>query len=249
MTIVYRVTGGCGLNPATVDASTSLYGVEQPRQVHTITDRFAMANTYIINANPLLVVDPHSDMNVRLLCAYIEHILKRSTAEIGMILLTNLHTDQSTGLAAIRHLVRAPVAASAALLHLVQSQRSILHAYSGQARLSSGVLPPSFEHQMRFVSEWLEDGIHVSSHWQVVANTGHSPDTLCLYNPATAEFISGDTVITVERRTPVLRGGSDRRQLETMLRFLRTLHVHYVYPGYGRPVLALQPLSNITIEW
>jgi glyoxylase-like metal-dependent hydrolase (beta-lactamase superfamily II) len=230
-----------------MDTSPPLCKTEQPRQVHTIADRFAMANTYIIDAHPLIVVDPRSDMHVHLLCEYVESILKRSLTEIGMIVLTNLHADQSDGLAAMQHVVHAPVAAAAALLHLVQSQRDTLHAY-GWSRPGHTILPPSFERQMSFVSDWLEDSMRISS-WQVIAYPSHSPDSLCLYNSATAEFISGDTVIAIQKHTPVLRAGSDRRQLETMLRFLRTLHVHYVYPSCGRPMLALHPLSNMGVEW
>ncbi len=237
-----------GLNPATVNTAPPLCGIEQPRQVHMIADRFATANTYLIDAHPLIVVDPRSEMHVHLLCEYIGSILKRSLTEIGMVVLTNLHADQLTGLVAMQRVVHAPVAAAAALLRLAQSQRETLHAYRW-SRSGRSVLPPSFERQMRFVSDWLEDSTYISSCWRVIACSGHSPDSLCLYNPATAEFISGDTVIAIQRRTPVLRAASDRHQLETMLRFLRTLHVHYVYPGYGRPVLALHPLSNLGVEW
>ncbi|HEY4388061.1 MAG TPA: hypothetical protein VGN34_26740, partial [Ktedonobacteraceae bacterium] len=75
------------------------------------------------------------------------------------------------------------------------------------------------------------------------------PDSLCLYNPSTWELLCGDTVITIEGGAPLLRAGSDRRQLETTLRTLRNLQVFYLYPGHGRPILSRRPLSNVDVEW
>jgi hydroxyacylglutathione hydrolase len=237
------------LHPATKEPSLLLQPDLQPRQIHTITDRFSMANTYLIVADLLIVVDPCSELNVRLLYKYLNTVLHRSSAEIALVVLTNLHADQTTALAALRRHAQVPVAAAAALRKLERSQSRLLKV--SPRVLRSGLFPDNFERQLRLVDTWLEDGagLSVDPQWRVIASPGHSPDSLCLYNPFSRELLCGDTVLGVERHIPVLHGGSDQRQLEDLLQFLRSLRVHYLYPGHGRPILAEHPLARISIEW
>jgi glyoxylase-like metal-dependent hydrolase (beta-lactamase superfamily II) len=238
-----------GLNPAPIEPSLQLQPDLQPRQIHTITDRFSMANTYLIVAKQLIVVDPCSELNVCLLYRYLHTVLRRSPADIALVVLTNLHADQAEALAALRRQALVPVAAAAALRKLARSQRCVLDV--APRVLHSGLFPDNFERQLLFVDTWLEDAADLpfEPQWRVIACPGHSPDSLCLYNPFTCELLCGDTVLGVERHMPVLRGGSDRSQLEDLLQFLRSLRIHYLYPGHGRPILAEQPLAHISIEW
>src|SRR6266487_757156 len=85
------------LNAASADQSLDLSAVPQSRCVHTITDRFSMANTFLIDDEHLVVVDPGSALNVQLLCNYIELFLQRSPADIDLIVLTHLHPDHTAG--------------------------------------------------------------------------------------------------------------------------------------------------------
>jgi hydroxyacylglutathione hydrolase len=238
-----------GLNPAPIEPGLLLHPDLQSRQIHTITDRFSMANTYLIAADQLIVVDPCSELNVRLLYKYLQTVLHRAVADIALVVLTNLHADQTEALAALRQLARSHVAASAALRELARAQRSMLNGFT--RGLHGGLFPDNFERQLRFVDSWLEDRADLPGNpqWRVIASPGHSPDSLCLYNPFTRELLCGDTVLCVERHRPVLRSGTDRKQLEELLRFLQSLPVYYLYPGHGRPILAELPLAHISIEW
>jgi hydroxyacylglutathione hydrolase len=238
------------LKPVTSNPLPSSQLDLQARQVHIITDRFAMANAYILNAEQLVVVDPRTLLHVNLLQGYIERILRRSLSDIALIVLTNVHEDQSAGLEMLRRLCMAPVAASAEMQYIVQSQRRALQAFPHVLR-NDGLLPPIFERQLRHVRVWLTDGerLPVNTQWEVIVSSGHSPDSLCLYNPFTAELVCSDTVLTIERRAPILRKGVDRYALEQMLHLLRSLRVNYVYPGHGRSLLARRPLENLHFEW
>ena len=237
------------MHPATKEPSLLLQPDLQPRQIHTITDRFSMANTYLIVADQLIVVDPCSELNVRLLYKYLDAVLHRSSADIALVVLTNLHADQTAALTALLRHGQVPVAAAAALQKLARAQSRMVKVAPRMPH--SGMFPNNFERQLRFVDTWLEDvaGLPVAPQWRVIASPGHSPDSLCLYNPFSRELLCGDTVLGVERHIPILHGGSDQRQLEDLLQFLRSLRVHYLYPGHGRPILAEQPLARISIEW
>src|SRR5574340_913104 len=94
---------------------------QQPRHVHTITDRFSMANSYLIVNQRLIVVDPGSVLNVQLLLIYMQRFLKRGPDEIDLVVLTHLHPDHTSGVEELRHVTRAPVAASSVAKRLVDS--------------------------------------------------------------------------------------------------------------------------------
>lgn len=232
----------------------------RPRQVHTITDRFSMANTYLINDERTIVVDPGSELNVRLLHTYLQRFLRRSPTDIDLIVLTHLHPDHTAGVAALRRLCHAPVAASAAVQELAREEQNgqmlpRLTHLAGQALPGAlhhlDLFPPAYKQQIRMVDIWLEDVAGLPSHpdWRVIASPGHTPESLCLYNAFTRELLCGDTVITMEGGAPLLRSGARRPQLEETLRVLRSLRIQYLYPGHGRPILSEHPLNNVEVEW
>lgn len=244
---------------------------QKPRHVHDITDRFSMANTYLIDDGRLIVVDPGSVLNVRLTLDYLQRYLHRSPADIDLIVLTHLHPDHTAGVEALRQVCHAPVAASVVAHYLAQKrqgreprldgpQAATMNNLLGQAMNQSsrpGILhhldlgSPNYERQVRMVDLWLEDVSGLPNHpnWRVIASPGHTPESLCIYNPFSRELLCGDTVVTVEGGSILVRGGTNRSQLEQTLSVLRTLKVYYLYPGHGRPILSHKALTNAHVEW
>ncbi len=247
------------LNPASANKPQTPHFALEPRRVHTITDRFSMANTYLIHDECLVVIDPGSDLNVRLLSHYMQTVLHHSPNAIDLIVLTHLHPDHTAGVESLRRICTAPVAASATIRALAQSEeQSILprithltgHMLPGTLQ-HLDMFPPPYAQQAKLVDLWLDDvaGLPFHPDWRVIASPGHTPDSLCLYNPFTGELLCGDTVITIAGGSPLLRSGTNRRQLEETLRILRSLKVHYLYPGHGRQILGETPLTNVQVEW
>lgn len=244
---------------------------QRPRHVHDITDRFSMANTYIIDDGRLIVVDPGSVLNVQLVLAYLQRYLRRAPSDIDLIALTHLHPDHTGGVEMLRQACHAPVAASIVARHLVQNWRgeeqhlegsrsTAMKNILGQAlnqQSRPGILhhmdlfSPNYERQVQLVDLWLEDVNGLPNHpdWRVIASPGHTPESLCLYNPFSYELLCGDTVVTVEGGSVLVRSGTNRRQLEETLSTLRTLKVSYLYPGHGRPILSHRALANARVEW
>lgn len=230
------------------------------RQVHTITDRFAMANTYLLNGERMVIVDPQSELNVQLLCSYLQRVLHRSLDEVDLIVLTHLHTNQTHAIEVLQRLCKIPVAASIAVSHFLREERQ---GGTGPARFASPTRPgrpklrspleaPSsaYSRRARQIDVWLEDvsGLPAHPEWRVIASPGHTPDSLCLYNPFSYELLCGDIVVTIEDSAPLLRNGIHRHQLQETLSVLRSLLVHYLYPGHGRPVIGRHPLRTLEIE-
>ncbi len=237
---------------------------QRPRHVHIITDRFSMANTYLINEERFIVVDPGSVLNAQLLLSYLQRFLHRRPQDIDLIVLTHLHPDHTDGADALRKSTGAPIAA----LHVAREEEGgasgvgtgvtgvsqFVGQMFSQARLP-GVLhhldlfAPAYERQSQLVDIWLEDVSGLPNHldWRVLASPGHTPESLCLYNPFSYELLCGDTLITLDGGTALVRGGANRRQLQQTIQTLESLKVYYLYPGHGRPILSMRALAHV--EW
>lgn len=230
-----------------------------------------MANTYLVDDGRLIVVDPGSVLNVRLTLDYLQRYLHRLPSEIDLIVLTHLHPDHTAGVEVLRQICHAPVAASiiarhltqkwrGETLHLAEPQISVVNTLLMQAlnqRSRPGILhhldlfSPSYERQVRLVDLWLEHAADLPNHpdWCVIASPGHTPESLCLYNRCSYELLCGDTVVTVEGGSILVRAGMGRAQMEETLNALRTLKIYYLYPGHGRPMLSYNALRNVRVEW
>lgn len=225
-----------------------------------------MANTYIIDDTKLVIVDPGSELSVQLTLSYLQQFLKRSATDIDLIVLTHLHPDHTNGVETLRRFCQAPVAASLIAQNLAQQEAQGQQLIPGIAHFADQVIsnryvpgvlphldlfPPHYASQVKLIDIWLEDVAGLPHHldWRVIASPGHTPESLCLYNPFSNELICGDTVITIEGEGPHIRGATNRRLLEETLRTLRSLEVRYLYPGHGRPIIARRPLSSIFTEW
>lgn len=234
---------------------------QHPRRVHTITDRFSMTNTYLIVEESIVIVDPGSAPNARLILEYLSHFLHSSPDNIDLIVLTHLHPDHTSGIEPLRQVCRAPVAASIAARQLAQTQSHEGRVIPGVSHLAGQVLPgtfhhldlfpPEYMHQRQLVDVWLDDVAGLPNHpdWRVIASPLCSVDGLCLYNPFTCELLCGDTVITLEGGAQLVCGRANRRQVEEMLHTLRSLAVRYLYPGHGRPILSRHAITNLRVGW
>lgn len=235
--------------------------VQWERCVHTITDRFSMANTYLVQGEYVFIVDPGSSLNARLALDYLRRFLQRSPKDIDLIVLTHLHPDHTEGVAYLRRECHAPVAASVVARQLAefeqqeQGSRVIPRITHLAGQILPGALhhydlfPPNYLSQSKIVDLWLENVAGLPGHldWRVIASPGHTPESLCLYNPFSYELLCGDTLLTLESGAPLLGGTTNRRQLNETLRTLQSLEIRYLYPGHGRQILAQHPLANMVV--
>ena len=260
--------GGGALDIATEIKQQPLV-VQQARQVHTITDRFSRANTYLVNDEQCIVIDPGSVLNTQLTLHYLQRFLHRAPSDIDLIVLTHLHPDHTAGVEALRKACKAPVAASIVAQQLVQSwidgDRQEILSKPGMSHFFGHMLsqrplpgalhhldlvPPRYEQQVQMVDIWLEDVAGLPNHlnWRVIASPGHTPESLCLYNPFSYELVCGDTVVTLEGGAALVHGNANQRTLEMTLQTLLSLNVLYLYPGHGRPILSGYTMANVKAD-
>ncbi len=68
--------------------------------------------------------------------------------------------------------------------------------------------------------------------YEVILTPGHSPGSICLYNPKTKVLISGDTLFYLGVGRTDLPGGDINRLAESIAR-LAKLDIEYLIPGHG----------------
>jgi glyoxylase-like metal-dependent hydrolase (beta-lactamase superfamily II) len=105
-----------------------------------------MANTYLINEERLIVVDPGSEVNVRLLSDYLQHFLHRALTDIDLIVLTHLHPDHTAGVELLRSFCHVPVAASASIRQFAQAEQQKGSMIPALTHLAGQMLPGAFHH-------------------------------------------------------------------------------------------------------
>ncbi len=251
--------GGKNLNPVypqQPQTPSALHAASTTvRHVHSITNRFSLANTYVIHGEQIVVVDPGTEHSAHLVRKYLHTVLHRSPQSIDLIVLTHLQRDHSGGIETLLRMCHAPVVASALLRSFMQNSAFDAPAVARQSNIADQAryhldLLPLYRRQLKLVNAWLEDVEGLPGHpaWRVLACPGQTPDHLCLYNPFSLELLSGDVIVTLESGTPILQGNSNQHQIEEITQTLRNLRVHYLYPGHGRPLLSLQPLRNMRIK-
>ena len=153
------------LSPVSSNRPHAPLGPTQLRRVHTITDRFSMANTYLIAEERLVVVDPGSELNVNQLLGYLQQFLRRAITDVDLIVLTHVHFGYTTGVEILRHLCNAPVAASTIIRELATGQRDrqicptlghIVERVLPATSRHFDLFPPDYEAQVKLIDLWLE---------------------------------------------------------------------------------------------
>lgn len=142
---------------------------------------------------------------------------------IRYIVLTHCHFDHIAYLTAIVKMTGAKVC-----IHpedadgLNHDTQSLSYMFGGHA---PGIIPDML----------LNDGDIIDG-YQVIHTPGHTPGSICLYDPDSGDLISGDTVFSDGGfgRYDFPRGS--REMLQESLDRIAELRVTGLYPGHGLPV-------------
>ncbi|MCX6693690.1 MAG: MBL fold metallo-hydrolase [Methanomicrobiales archaeon] len=149
--------------------------------------------------------------------------IKPFAEEIMFIVCTHCHFDHTAHLAEIAHLTGAGVCIHAAdAPGLIEDRFSLAHHFGAR----SPAVP---------VSRLLEEGDEIGP-YRVLHTPGHTPGSICLWDPEEAVLISGDTVFSDGDFGRYDFPGGSREELARSLARIATIPVEGLYPGHGFPV-------------
>jgi len=170
------------------------------------------------------------------------HSLGRSVEEVGLIIITHNHLDHAGGLAELRQITRAKVAAHKAEISGIERHPSYppIIQRALQVPLFS-VLDPVLSLQADDVDIQLEGGevLEPLGGLQVIHTPGHSPGSISLFSPRNRLLIVGDALNRGGNipRLPPKMVSSDLRQAVDSVKRLARLDIDILCFGHGRPLV------------
>lgn len=187
------------------------------------------------------------------------HRLGRSIEEISLIIITHNHFDHVGGLAELRDLTGAEVAAHKAGIASPDGELS----YPGSIRRLLRVRPFSslrrhFALKPEDVDIQLEDGevLKPLGGLKVIHTPGHTPDSISLYSPQSKLLIVGDALVKRHKtlQLPYKMVSTNRTQAIDSLRKMAQLDVDVLGLGHGRPITEgtrtklLELVERVTVD-
>ncbi len=175
------------------------------------------SNTFLINAEKKAIIDLGSR----------SFVAQLPLGEVCCIILTHAHYDHTAALDS---------------LNLSQRTAVMMHEDDAQARDTKvsashffGARAPQFS-----VNTLLKDNTDIDLgdvSLRVIHTPGHTPGSICLYEPLSKSLFSGDTVFPYGSIGRTDLPGGSARDLVTSITKLTELDVTTLYPGHG-PVTA-----------
>ncbi len=180
------------------------------------------ANSVFINGRVPTLIDPgHAH-----LFTVVAEAMGRDGVDpgrVGLILLTHAHPD---------HIEAADRFDESVLRAISATEHAFMREGGKELFLATAATLPSRPFKVLLKEGELRLG---DSRFTVIPTPGHSPGSICLYNPKEKLLISGDTLFYLGVGRTDLPGG-DVEQLAESVRTLSRLDIEFILPGHGEMV-------------
>lgn len=172
------------------------------------------SNAYLIDAKRITIVD--AGMNG-------QRVLGNIPGGLELIILTHCHYDH---IGAVPEIVKA----TGARVAMHEKDVPLLRADRNGAAAIFNARQPKFTVDMVLKDDEVIDIGDASL--RVLHTPGHTPGSICLYNPESRELFTGDTVFEGGSFGRTDLGGSPEAMVRS-LEMLTKLDVSVMYPGHG----------------
>lgn len=185
-------------------------------------------------------VDVGSPAAARRMVKYVTS-LGRKPQSIRLALATHLHADHTGGLHELQKLTHCTVAVHRQGRRRLEApdERYWLHRLAAIARRPWRLRSLRQAPQRFVVGRWLGN-LEMVDGWQVVYTPGHTPESVCLYEPNLQILLAGDTLVGMRGGLWVNPFSEDGEVLNMSLHTLERLPVKVVYPAHGTAVRGAQ---------
>ena len=208
--------------------------------LYQITIRYA--NIFLIVEGSLTLIDTGFRGSIPDLVDFI-HQLGRSPEEIGLVILTHNHVDHTGGLAELRKITKAKVAAPRTDF-AIEGDTLPYPAGNYLGKLLKVPALASIRHRLALLSKDVDillDGgemFPVLGGLQVVATPGHTAGSISLYTPQKKLLFVADALNKRHGilRLPLKTATTDSEQAIASIRKISRMDIDVMCFGHGRPL-------------
>ncbi len=158
--------------------------------IHELRGR--IVNCYlIVNNDEIILIDTGLPGNSSKITKYLENTLKRSPQDINTIVITHNHFDHVGSLSKIKEITGAKVAIHPADADFIRGKGN--HVGGAFANAMIKLLKIIYQSKPVEPEILLSEGDLIGD-YQVIHTPGHSPGSICLYNPKNKAIFVGDNL-------------------------------------------------------
>ena len=193
-------------------------------------------NCYLITDQYLTLIDTGFPHKTKKILRYITHELHRQPSELTTIILTHSHYDHIGNAEELRTITRAKIAAHPEDAQYIERKKQP-PLPSGGMGIVFKLLSPMIKVQPFTVDISLKENEEIAG-LTTVYTPGHTPGSICLYDPKRKVLFSGDTL---RSNNGIIEGPSKKFSVDLVSAYvsiqkLKTLDFDIILSGHGYPI-------------
>jgi hydroxyacylglutathione hydrolase len=193
-------------------------------------------NCYLLDRDGLVLIDSGLPRSSKKILSYIRDTMHRDPRDLQYLILTHHHSDHTGNAAVLKRSTGAKIAIHEADADYL-AQKKPAPPLKGVRGKALGVLMLLWPCEKVTPDLKLYDGDKFCG-LQCIHTPGHTPGSICLYDPECGVLFSGDTIITrkgdVSGPPPSATYDPDQA-MDSVKKFLE-LDFEYLLPGHGVPI-------------
>jgi glyoxylase-like metal-dependent hydrolase (beta-lactamase superfamily II) len=195
------------------------------------------AHCYLIVDKDITLIDTGLPHNTKKILSYITNELHRKPSELTTIILTHSHYDHIGNAEELRTITKAKIAAHPEDALFIERKKQPPLPSGGMGILFK-VLSPVIKVQPFHVDILLKENEEIAG-LITLYSPGHSPGSICLYDPKRKVLFTGDTL---RYKNESIEGPSKNFSLDlvsayTSIQKLQTLDFEVMLSGHGTPLI------------
>jgi hydroxyacylglutathione hydrolase len=201
--------------------------------IHEINTR--VSNCYLVVEDDIMLIDTGMPGNSSKIIDYLQEKVKRNPHDIKTIAITHHHFDHVGSLDKIKKITGASVAIHHAdAIYLLENENQTGPVFM---RAMVNLIKLIYRTETVKADILLKDGDQIGD-YQVIHTPGHTPGSICLYNPQNKVIFVGDNLRYSEGK---IKGPSSRLlpepgKFKESMKKLANLDIEVILSGHSPPV-------------
>ena len=202
--------------------------------IHQIRGR--VANCFLVDDEELMLIDTGMPGNSFKITDYAEQTLKRKPQDIKAIIITHHHFDHVGSLDKMKEITRAKVAVHVDDAAYIRGEKP--HAGSAFSNFMVKLLRIVYRSKTVEPDILLKDD-DVIGGYQVIHTPGHTPGSICLYNPKNKAIFVGDNLRYTQGKlmSPDMRLLPEYEKYKESMKRISQLDVEVILTGHTKAVI------------